>query len=477
MSFLILVVITCLTVFLLFELLKGRVYGTKNLPKGSMGFPVIGETLSFLQAQNKEQGQEWINERVVKYGPVFKTFILGSPTVVILGQAGNKFLFCSAEDVLVAQQPKTISALAGKYNIIELTGLRYKLIKRAMMSFLKLENLQNYIKHMDDLVKEMLFDEIQEKETVIQAVSCMKKITFNLACKILFAVHDEQTRDALFDDFSIAFKAFWSLPLNFPGTVYWRGLQARSRLVKRLRQIIEKRQEELLAGASSPKSDIISSLLALKAGNEEIVSDEVIVDNFISLIIASHDTSSILTCLMLWKMCRDSKIYEKVLEEQMEIAKNKKEKLTWSDLQKMKYTWRVAQELMRLIPPVFGSFRKAIKETSFAGYVIPKGWQVFWTACGTHMDNNIFENPMEFNPSRFEDTSKSIPPYTYIPFGGGIHMCIGNEFARVETLTIIHRLVTMYEWSQLHPEETITRQPMPYPSMGLPINIKPKKLS
>lgn len=42
----------------------------------------------------------------------------------------------------------------------------------------------------------------------------------------------------------------------------------------------------------------------------------------------------------------------------------------------MKYTWRVAQELMRQIPIVFGSFRKAIQNITFAGYDIPKGWQV-----------------------------------------------------------------------------------------------------
>lgn len=73
--------------------------------------------------------------------------------------------------------------------------------------------------------------------------------------------------------------------------------------------------------------------------------------------------------------------------------------------------------------------------------------QVFWVAYGTHMKNEIFEiNPTEFDrPSRFENPEKPIPPYAYVPFGGGLHTCIGNEFARVEALTTIHNLVTMYE--------------------------------
>lgn len=232
-------------------------------------------------------------------------------------------------------------------------------------------------------------------------------------------------------------------------------------------------------GILSPSSDVLSCLIELRDENQQPISDDMIIDNYITLMIASHDTSAILVSLMIWKLARDPEIHRKVFEEQMDIVKEREVKennLTWGDIQKMKYTWRVAQELMRLIPPVFGSFRKAVKDTSYGGYDIPKGWQVFWVAYGTHMNKDVFDNPAEFDPSRFENPAKPIPPCTYVPFGAGLHTCIGNEFARVETLTIIHNMVTRYEWSQVNAEEAITRQPMPYPSMGLPIKIKPRHL-
>ncbi|KAI7742772.1 hypothetical protein M8C21_031504 [Ambrosia artemisiifolia] len=477
MSILILIIVTLVFACLVFKLYKKNTVN-KNLPKGSLGYPLIGETFSFLQAQKKDQGPEWISQRVKKYGPVFKTSLMGAPTVVIVGQSGNKFILGSGEDVLVAKQPKTLSTIAGKYNIFELTGSRYQLIKGALSTFMKPTSLQSNIKHIDELITG-LFLKSTRKTDIIPTVDFMKRLTFNIASSVLFGIQNELLIDEFCHDFATAFKAVWSLPINFPGTTYWHGMQARSRIIDRLMPIIREKIEDLREGRLNPASDVLSSLIAVKMQNENVITEEMIVDNFVTMMIAGHDTSAILMSLMVWKMSNDPKIHRNVFEEQTEIQRDiegrEDHNLTWDDIQRMKYTWRVAQELMRIIPPVFGSFRKVVNDTTFGGFDIPKGWQVFWSAYNTHMDNDIFENPKEFDPSRFEtNLSKPIPPYMYIPFGGGQHSCIGNEFARVETLVTMHKLVTMYEWSLIHPNEVITRQPMPYPSMGLPIKVTPR---
>ncbi|CAJ1960592.1 unnamed protein product [Sphenostylis stenocarpa] len=449
---------------------------TKNVPKGSLGYPIIGETLSFLKAQRQDKGSDWLAERISKYGPVFKTSLMGSPTVFAIGQAGNKFILGSPDDVLSAKKPLTLRKIFGRQSLVELTGPRYKLVKREMLKFLKPECLQNYVKKMDELVNATLLRESTENETM-GVVVFMKKLSYDIGCHILFDIKDEHTREAMFVDSTLAFKAIHSLPINFPGTTFWRGQRARARIVDRMIPIMNKRREELSKGVLSSTNDMLSCLLALRDENHQPVDDDLITDNFIFLFVASHDTSATLMSLMIWKLSRDPEVYSKVLEEQMEIIKQREgteERLTWAEIQKMKYTWRVAQELMRMIPPLFGSFRKALKDTNYQGYDIPRGWQVYWAAYGTHMNDAIFENPQQFDPSRFENPTKPIPPYSYLPFGAGIHYCIGNEFARIETLTTIHNFVKLYEWSQVNPEEPITRQPMPYPSMGLPIKIKPR---
>ena len=91
----------------------------------------------------------------------------------------------------------------------------------------------------------------------------------------------------------------------------------------------------------------------------------------------------------------------------------------------------------------------------------------------THMDENIFTEPTKFDPTRFENQA-SIPPYCFIPFGGGARVCPGSEFARIETLIAIHHLVTRFKWKLCHNDNFFSRNPMPEPTEGLPIEIIPR---
>ncbi|GFZ15107.1 hypothetical protein Acr_24g0012970 [Actinidia rufa] len=453
---------------------------TKNLPPGSLGFPFWGETLSFLKALKQDHVVQWVADRITRHGPVFKTSLIGSKVVVITGQAGNRFVFSGSDNGVASNLPLSQASILGKRSIFEISGSRHKLVRGAMMTFLKPESLQRFVGEMDTIVKQQLLQELNGKDS-IHGVTLMKTITFNVTCSLLFGLQDGKEKlDALYEDFAIALKGNWAIPLECPGTVFRKAMQARRKIYKFFSNVVREKKREIELGKIVPGSqaDMILTFLALRDENGKPLSEEEMIDNFITLVFASHDTTTIVLSMFMRHLARDPEVRSMVLVEQKKALKAREEKdgkVGWSEIQMMKYTWRVAQELMRLTPPVFGNFKTTSRDTSFAGFHIPKGWKVFWVTSPTHMDENIFQEPEKFDPSRFENPTKSIPPYTYVPFGAGPRICPGGEFARLEVLLIIHYLIINYEWMETIPNEPLTREPLPYPAFGLPLNIHPKK--
>jgi cytochrome P450 family 26 subfamily A len=243
-----------------------------------------------------------------------------------------------------------------------------------------------------------------------------------------------------------------------------------------VKELIREKRAQLQKGAP-PQQDLITSLLSIRnEENEEVISEKEVVDNAVIVMAAGHDTASILITFLIRLFASNPDVHASVLQEQDAIAKSKTlgEFLTWEDLSKMKYTWRVATEMLRLVPPVFGGFRTVLKDIEYEGYTIPKDWKLFWVAGMTHMDENIFPDPAKFDPSRFE-SQVAAPPYCYVPFGGGPRICPGMEFARIETLVSIHHIVTRFTWKLLA-DLSFGRTPAPEPSKGLPIEIKPRNV-
>ncbi|PHT77264.1 hypothetical protein T459_20786 [Capsicum annuum] len=462
MNIIVTIFLVLLPVFLLLVRRRGS---SKRVPPGSLGFPIIGQSLGMLRAMRANTAEKWLEERVQKYGPVSKLSLFGKPTVFIYGQAANKR------------------------------------VRDALESFLKPDRLKLYVGKMEQEVRNHL-ETYWKDNRIIKVLPLMKTLTFNIICSLLFGLEDGAQRDQMVHYFQAMIEGFWSIPINLPFTRFNRSLEASKDIQKMLKQLISEKLHEFNNSASSHQ-DLITCLLGiLGENNQEVLSENEIIHNVMLIMAAGYDTSSVLITFIVRVLAKNPNVHEAVLKgktslnfiptrvalpfgflnkivenaEQEEIAHSKSfgESLTWEDLGKMKYTWRVAMETMRTFPPIFGGFRQTVKDIQYGGYVIPKGWQIFRIMAKTHMDSNIFQEPEKFDPSRFENTT-SLPPYNFVPFGRGSRICPGYEFAKIETLVTIHYLVTHFTWKLCCTDDFFSRDPMPVPTQGLPIEIVPRK--
>ncbi|KAA8523694.1 hypothetical protein F0562_010117 [Nyssa sinensis] len=469
------------TIFLfllpIFFLLVRRRSSSQRLPPGSLGIPIIGQSLSLLQAMKANTAERWLEERIRKYGSISKLSLFGKPTVFIYGQAANKLVFTGDCSVITNQQAQSVRMILGDRNLLELSGEDHKRVRDALVSFLKPECLKQYVGKMEEEIREHLEMHWEGKQKVT-VLPLMKTLTFNIICSLLFGVQRGARRDKLVEYFQEMIQGMWSVPVNLPFTRYNRSLRATARVQNMLKDLIREKRVELEQQGASSHQDLITCLLSIRGkDNEELISEKEIVHNVMLVMVAGHDTSSVLISFIMRLLSNDPTVYAAVLQEQEEIAKSKPcgELLTWEDLAKMKYTWRAAMETLRMFPPIFGGFRKTLKDIEYKGYLIPKGWQIFWASSMTHMDSSIFQDPSKFDPTRFENQA-SVPPYCFVAFGGGPRICPGYEFARIETLVTVHYLVTRFTWKLCCTDNFFSRDPMPVPTEGLPIEIVPKKL-
>ena len=147
-------------------LLLVRRSSAKEVPPGSLGLPIIGQSISFLRAKRSNTAEECLQERVRKYGPVSKLSLFGKPAVFIYGQAANKLIFASDGSAISNQQARSNQMILGDRNLLELSGEDHKRVRNALSSFLKPESLKQYVGKMDAEVRKHLEMHWQGKQNV-----------------------------------------------------------------------------------------------------------------------------------------------------------------------------------------------------------------------------------------------------------------------------------------------------------------------
>ncbi|KAK4403241.1 cytochrome [Sesamum angolense] len=130
------------------------------------------------------------------------------------------------------------------------------------------------------------------------------------------------------------------------------------------------------------------------------------------------------------------------------------------DLQKMPYLKAVVLEALRRHPP--GHFvlpHKVTQDVELDGYIIPKNALVNFMVADMGWDPKVWEDPMEFKPERFLDSSGDGFDITgnreikMMPFGAGRRICPGYTLALLHLEYFVANLIWYFKWTPLEGDE------------------------
>ena len=104
-----------------------------------------------------------------------------------------------------------------------------------------------------------------------------------------------------------------------------------------------------------------------------------------------------------------------------------------------RYLVATVQETMRMRPPVPITLRYVARDFNLNGLVLRKGTLIAADIERMHYRPDVYPDARSFRPERFVDERPGT--YTWIPFGGGIHRCIGAGFALTEARLILQTML------------------------------------
>ncbi|XP_048318119.2 beta-amyrin 28-monooxygenase [Ziziphus jujuba] len=462
-------ILPILVTVILFYILKSKSQKDLNLPPGSYGWPIIGETLGFMN----EPHDKWIGDRMKKYSSkIFKTKLLGEPVVFLCGTAGHKFIASNELQMFLAWRPKSQQKIyrtsAEAESATPIPRQTETQIVRAP-NFLKPDALVQYVGTMDTLVQEHL-DRYWVGKQIVDAHKLSLHLLLTLACRFLMGYQDHARIEKLSDYMNTVMFALDVIPLKIPGTCFYKGLKAAESVRKEIRVLIKEKKAAMASGVEM--QDIFSFMISRPdPSTGKFTPEDDIADKMMGLLSAAFNSPCINITFIMKFLAERPEILQKVRDEQFEVAKSKNpgEPLNWADIQKMKYSWNVALEVMRHRPPVQGFFREATTDFTYEGYTIPKGWKVCWSVSSTNMDPELFPEPEVFDPTRFDRGAP--PPYSNVPFGSGPRSCPGKDYARMQILTFLHHVVRRFNWDLINPDCKVLGGMNPIPIDGLPIRL------
>ncbi|MEP9393534.1 cytochrome P450 [Gordonia sp. VNK1] len=284
-----------------------------------------------------------------------------------------------------------------------------------------------------------------------------KSLTLDVALEVFLGVELSRDRadrlNKAFIDTVRAGVAYVRAPV--PGGRWWKGLRSR----KVLEEFFF---EQIPAKRARATPDLFSVLCHAESDEGHRFTDEDVVNHMIFVLMAAHDTSTITMSQMAYRMAAAPTWQQAARAQSQELGGH----LGYDDLARLDVLDRVMKESLRLCPPVPAQPRMAVKDTSVQGFFVPKGTIVSIPQLTNHRDPELYSDPDTFDPDRFgpdraEDKSHRM---AWIPFGAGVHKCIGLYFGQMEIKTIMHHLLRGYEWSVPDGYE----MPMDYSALPVP---------
>ncbi|CAJ2504411.1 Uu.00g118050.m01.CDS01 [Anthostomella pinea] len=233
------------------------------------------------------------------------------------------------------------------------------------------------------------------------------------------------------------------------------------------REIVEKRIQH-----PTESKDLLNAMVNGKDPKTgKTLSNETIIDNMITFLIAGHETTSGLLSFLFYYLLKNPEAYRKAQAEVDEVIGS--ESIQAHHVNELPYITACLRETLRLQPtaPAFTVTPQTEQGEVLGGkYFVEHGQPISVLLHGVHRDPAVYgEDAEEWKPTRmFDENFNKLPPNSWKPFGNGARGCIGRPFAWQEAMMVTAMLLQYFNFAPQDPgydlqiKSTLTIKPLDF---------------
>jgi cytochrome P450 len=395
-----------------------------------------------------------------RYGPVFSLRVLTTRVVFMIGPAANhRILVTNAADFTWRDGAfSDLIPLLGD-GLLTIDGEFHRSSRRLMLPAFHRDRVAAALGTMQEEIDRAVSP--WRPGDRIDVYAWARKLALRVALRALFGIDPERPKglDPAHEfERALAFygREYWLQILRGPRTPWAALTDARGKLDRLILGEIERRRSSGERG-----EDLLSLLLDAE------LSDAHVRDEVMTLLFAGHDTTTATVAFLLHELARRPDIADAIAAELP--AEPDFAALMGGGSPQLD---RALDETLRLYPPAWIGPRRAVRTFAFEGVTVPEGAPVNYSSYVTHRLPDVWDDPDEFRPERF-NTKAELPKGAYVPFGGGSRQCIGMRFGQLEVKAIAARVLRDHRLD-LPPRHRLEVRQTPTlgPKGGLPMYVR-----
>lgn len=406
------------------------------------GIPPINNPVKAMSLFNRENLMTLLSDSFAEYGDSFTMTALGESHILTRDPQWFREVLIThnasfIKDVGYTDEKKGLARFVGQ-GILTSNGEFWKRQRKLVAPALHTRRIEAYAEAMAHYADQQT--QAWRDGQRLDIAHEMSQATLMVVGKTLFSfdasAETERVGRAMhaiqqFDNSSL-------LPTWIPTPMELRARRAKQDLDEMVYGLIAQRRHQ------ADNGDLLSMLLEARDDDGNAMSDKQVRDEAVTLFLAGHETTANTLNWTWMALAQNPQVEAKLHAELDRVLAGRLPSL--ADLRQLPYTEMVIKESLRLYPPAWSYSRYATETVTIAGYEVPKGSILMLFPYFMHRNPALFEDPLRFNPERFSPENEAkIEKYTYMPFGGGPRVCIGNSFAMMEATLMLATMAQKWQ--------------------------------